>query len=139
MLGATKDPRRIEVFIEGKDADSDRFFLAVSPRGSRQEKFTFAGSAAQVIDDRRAAGEANRKAVLDAVVGKGSAITTAEVVAALAATGLILSPDTVLRHLNALQQSGHVLRDGGGKATSYRPRADAPHEPCAAHQGAAND
>jgi hypothetical protein len=43
---AEKPVKRLEVFIEGKDTDTDRLFLTVSARGSGEEKFAYAGSAA---------------------------------------------------------------------------------------------
>ena len=45
MLDVVDAGRRLGVFIEGKDLETRRFFLTVTPRGSGEEKFAYAGSA----------------------------------------------------------------------------------------------
>ena len=44
------------VFVEGKDVDTTRFFLAVSPLGSGEEKFTYSGSVEEIADAQREKG-----------------------------------------------------------------------------------
>ena len=51
MLDVVDAGRRLEVFIEGKDLETRRFFLTVGPRGSGEEKFAYAGSAEELADD----------------------------------------------------------------------------------------
>jgi DNA-binding transcriptional ArsR family regulator len=119
MLGATEDPRRIEVFIESKDGETGRFFLAVSPRGSGEEKFAYAGSVQDLADERRAVGDANRQAVLETLKANVEPLSASEIAALLEADERKMSLDTVQRHLAALQKTGSVRRTGAGRATRY--------------------
>ena len=59
MLDVLDAGRRIEVFIEGKDLETRRFFLTVSPQGSGEEKFAYAGSAEELADAQRQVGTQN--------------------------------------------------------------------------------
>jgi hypothetical protein len=127
MLGATDDPRRIEVFIESKDGETGRFFLAVSTRGSGEEKFSYAGSVAQLAEDRRATGDANRRAVLDKLQASSEALGVGDLAAVLK-----LSEDTVRRHLTALVKAGQARTAGKARATKYFALAFTPQEPSAA-------
>jgi AAA domain-containing protein len=132
MLGSTEDPRRLEAFLESKDGDGGRFFLAVSPRGSGKEKFIHAGSVEQLAEDQRAIGDANRQAVLQTLLANDAALGVSEVVDALAADGKVLSRDTVQRHLKSLIAGGRVRQTGSGKATKYFGIAVTPQPPSAA-------
>ena len=46
------DRRRLEVFIEGKDGETRRCFLTVTPKGAPGEKFTYAGTVEEIADAR---------------------------------------------------------------------------------------
>jgi DNA-binding transcriptional ArsR family regulator len=134
MLGGTDDPRRIEVFLEGKDGDTGRFLLAVSPRGSGAEKFTYAGNVEQLAEDQRAVGDANRQAVLDTLIANPESMGVGELVATLEAGGRKLSRDTVQRHLAALHKAGRVRQSGAGRTTRYFALAVIAAEPSAANE-----
>ncbi len=135
---AGHDETRLEVFVEGKDTDSARFFLAKSPTGSGQEKLVFAGSAAALGADARAAGQANRLAVLAALreAGADAWIKPGDLVQLLIKAGRPLAPDTIARHLAALVKDGSADQLGRGRASRYRPTPVAPHPPSAANDGA---
>jgi DNA-binding transcriptional ArsR family regulator len=137
MLDATDERRRLEAFIEGKDGDDARFFLAVSPRGSKEEKFAYAGSVETLAEERRALGDANRQAVLDTLRANPEALAGGELTATLEAGGRKLSKDTVLRHVKALVSAGLARQNGRGNQSRYYALAASPQEPCAAKGGAA--
>ena len=128
MLDETSDAQRTEVFIEGKDGETYRFFLDVSPRGSGDEKFTYAGSVQEIAESQRQKGDENREAVFNAVARAGARVSADEVVSALAATGRKLVKDTVQRHLTALVEAGRLARTGKTKNTRYEV-ADSGQQP----------
>jgi putative DNA primase/helicase len=119
MLDVIEAGRRLEVFIEGKDMDTRRFFLAISPRGSGEEKFTFAGSVEEVAQAQREKGDQNREAVYRALCAAGVHQSLAQVHAAVLARGLTLSKATISNHLRALVDVGRASMNGEGKATRY--------------------
>lgn len=131
MLGSTDDPRRIEVFIESKDGENGRFFLAVSPRGSGEEKFTYAGTVEELADAQRAVGDANRQAILEILRSSPEALAVSRIVTRLKDAGRKLSADTVQRHLKALVKAEQVRRTGTGKETRYFALHSTPQEPFA--------
>jgi DNA-binding transcriptional ArsR family regulator len=122
-VGRNEELRRLEVFIEGKDADSARLFLDVSPRASGKEKFSYGGSAAAVIEQRREIGDQNRDAVFQAVVRAGGWVTVEDVGAALRAAGTEISDRAISRHLGALAEARRLEREGKpGTAARYLAR-----------------
>jgi hypothetical protein len=122
------DNHRVEVFVEGKDADTTRFFLAVSPRGSGEEKFTYAGSIDEIADAQRAKGTQNRDAVHRLLLAGGVPMTLAEVAAGAKARGLALADETLSKHLRALAKDGRSRPTGKGPATRYLGIASAPSD-----------
>jgi DNA-binding transcriptional ArsR family regulator len=137
MLDHATDRRRLEVFVESKDSDGERFLLAISPRGSKEEKFAYAGAVENLAEERRAIGDANRQAVLETLLANPEALSVGHLTTTLEAGGLRLSKDTVQRHLKALVKTGRVRQSGVGKDTRYFAVAALPQEPCAAEEGAA--
>jgi DNA-binding transcriptional ArsR family regulator len=132
MLDVVEAGARLEVFIEGKDLETRRFFLAVSPKGSGEEKFTYAGSAEELADARRAVGDQNRQAVLETLRANPAGLSTGELVAALKAAGTTLSQDTVARHCQALVKDKLARRVTLGQGRSHARFVavdDHPHEP----------
>jgi hypothetical protein len=119
MLERVGSSSRIEVYVEGKDIDSSQFFLEVSPRGSGLEKFTYAGTVAELADAQRAIGDRNRQAVRQAVVTSASPASKDQITRLLLAQGITLAPDTVKRHLRDLVTSGVLRPIGRGKARQY--------------------
>jgi len=121
LADAAGQPGRLEVFIESKDIDSERFFLDVSPRGTGKEKFTFDADSEGIAIDKRTQGDRNRRKVLEAVkAAAGRAMTVQDVCDALAAQGIRLAPRTVSGHLTALSRTGEVLPEGrSGQAKRY--------------------
>ncbi len=120
MLDTTGDSRRLELFIEGKDVDGARFFLTVSPKGTTdREKFTYAGTVAEIADAQRAKGDHNREAVLRVVKAAAVALPKADVVKQVKAAGYNLAPDTVGSHLAALVKAKKVRTTGEGRSTRY--------------------
>jgi len=124
MLKETRAERRIEIFVEGKDTETARFFLDVSPRGSKTEKFTFACTVASIAKERREIGNANRDAVRQVVEEAGTWLTVAQVVDGLRAKGLAMAPRTVSGHLKELTVSGGPLRGEGGVGSAKRYTGD---------------
>jgi AAA domain/DnaB-like helicase N terminal domain len=114
------DETRWEIFVEGKDCDSTRFFLTKSAQGSGQEKLVYAGSAETVVAAARATGDANRQAVLAALQQAGAWVRIGVLKAALAAAGRPLADDTIHRHLDALIAQGVADQAGKGSASRYR-------------------
>lgn len=119
MLDVVKAGQRIEVFVEGKDAETQRFFLAVSPKGSGREKFTFAGDVGELAEAQTVKGDHHRDQVLDALTAAHEALTTGQVVLALAEGGVIMDRSTVWRHLQALVKTYQVTRIGSGNQSRY--------------------
>ena len=122
-------PHRFEVSVEGKDIEADRFFFDVSPRGSGAEKFTCAGTAAELHARREARGEQNRQAELEVLAGGARPLGIEEVLEGLRQRGTRLGRATVRRHLTALVQAGAAVRSGSGTSTSYS--VSPPSEPAA--------
>jgi putative DNA primase/helicase len=91
MLERVGSSNRIEVFVEGKDMDSSQCFLEVSPRGSGREKFTYAGTVAELADAQRAIGDQNRQAIRHVVVNSAFPISKEEVTSQLLAQRIKLS------------------------------------------------
>jgi len=119
MFDRTNDRQRIEVFIEGKDGETRRCFLTVTPKGTPGDKFTYAGTIEEIADAQRERGNQNRAAVHQALCAAGVPQTPAEVHAALTARGVRLSLDTVSKHLRALVLAEQASVIGKGKATRY--------------------
>lgn len=113
-LNRTRDPRRLQIYAESKDADEMRFVLDVSPIGSSQPKFGFGGWQEDVAKDRKALGVGNREKVL-AAVGTDTWIGKKEI---RAMTGL--ANTTVGEHLRALVESKRIEQRGANKTTEYR-------------------
>jgi AAA domain/Helix-turn-helix domain len=126
MLDVVDAGGRLEVFIEGKDLETRRFFLSVTPRGSGEEKFAYAGSADELADAQRQVGDRNRQAVLETLQANPAGLSTGELAAAIAAAGTPLSQDTILRHCKALVQAGAVEKRGAGPATRFAAAPTAP-------------
>jgi hypothetical protein len=119
MLDLTSDRRRLEVFIEGKDGETRRCFLTVSPKGTADEKFTYAGTIEEIADAQREKGNQNRDAVHRALCAAGVAQSPSDVMGVLSARGIQLAADTVSKHLRALIDAGRASVIGKGKATRY--------------------
>lgn len=120
MLDLTREARRVEVFVEGKDVETSRFFLTVSEPGSRDEKFTYAGTVEEAADARRTVGSGNRAAILRTVSGV-AALTAGEVWAWLGTHGgPELSRATIHRHLAGLFKARQVDKMGHGEEARYR-------------------
>lgn len=115
------DESRWEIFVEGKDADSTRFLLTKSARGSGQEKLVHAGDINTLADRSKLTGNENRQKCLDAI--RNAWLTRGEVEAK---TGM--SKATCTRHLTALVESGQADQMGTGRSTRYRA-VDATHPP----------
>jgi DNA-binding transcriptional ArsR family regulator len=133
---AEKPVKRIEVFLEGKDVDSDRLFLTVSARGSGEEKFAYAGSAAALAEARQAVGDTNRGAVLDVVRKAPDALGVGEIIDRLAKAGTPLKKTATVNHLNALIRDGKVKTAGEGKDVRYFALDCTPGEPSRTQTGA---
>jgi len=119
MLDVTGDRRRLEVFVESKDMESDRFFLTVSPPASGEEKFRYAGTVAEIAEAQRAAGDRNRQAILEILQESPEPLSTANLVAALQQRGVVLKSDTVQRHCKVLVTTKKVQVAGSGRTTKY--------------------
>jgi len=125
MLDLTADRRRLEVFVEGKDGDTRRCFLTVTPKGEPEEKFIYAGTVEDIADAQREKGNENRDAVHRALCDAGVAQAPGDVHGALKARGVALSTDTVSKHLRGLVDSGRATVEGKGRGTRYLGITDA--------------
>ena len=125
--------RRIECFVESKDADTGRFFLVASPGGSAEEKFAYAGTSDEIAAAQRARGDRNREAVYRALAEAGRGMTAAALTEALKARGTTLAQDTVSSHLGGLVEAGRATKNGKGRMTQYRATADSRQGPSTAN------
>ena len=136
MLDVVQAGHRLEVFIEGKDLETRRFFLTVSPRDSEEEKFAYAGSVEELAAERQQVGDRNRQAVLETLQANPDGLSSGGLVRALTAADTRLSQDTVTRHCKALVQAGLAEKLGSGKDTRFvAVNSVSPHPPCAEKEG----
>jgi len=126
MMDLTSDRRRLELFIEGKDGETRRCFLTVTPKGDAGEKFTYSGTIEEIAGLQREKGQQNRDAVHRALCAAAGAQGPAEVHARLKALGVTLALDTVSKHLGALVNDGRASVIGKGSATRYLGLPDSP-------------
>lgn len=110
---------RLEIFVEGKDVESMRFLLMVSPPGSGQEKFVCEGSATGLAEVQWERRERHREAVGAVLRGVQGSLASREIVARLRELGVSVSVDTVQRILSGLIEAGQVRREGQGRSTRY--------------------
>jgi replicative DNA helicase len=105
--------------LSASSKDSDRrlgFLLNVAPKGSPEEKFTYAGDIEELADRAAERGEANLAAVLDAITKAGLWVS----VDGLQADTKLGAP-TVRRHVRTLIDQGRVMDNGRkGRAIRYR-------------------
>lgn len=126
MLDALGDGRRLEVFLESKDAEGSRFFLDRAAKDSGTEKFTYAGTVTAVVEASREKGALNRAKVLDTLRRIAPVSGSAASIQALQVSGLDLSRDTIRAHLAALIREDKAGALGTGKATRYWAVVNAP-------------
>jgi hypothetical protein len=138
MLDVVDAGRRLEVFIEGKDLETRRFFLTVTPRDSGEDKFAYAGSVEELTESQRKVGDRIREAVLVTLqAAHPMEVSTAEIVALLQADGMTLSQDTVARHCQALVTAKQARWIGTGKRDSRFVAIASPQGPFAEKNGGA--
>ncbi len=120
------EQRRIEVFAEGKDADTRRFFLTWSERGSGLEKYRYAGTPDEIAETRRAEGNSNRELIWKVVRDTGRPLKSPEIIKEIAAKhGVLMSRDTAHRHLRTLIDERKVSRIGANNQSAYVARSEA--------------
>jgi len=113
-LNRTNQQGRLQLLCENKDTDENPHFLIdVSPKGSGQSKFTYAGDIEQLSNDMKELGTANREKVFEAL--SESWVSPAEVVSVVN-----LSSSTVRGHLKRLEDEGRAQKQGGGQQTKWR-------------------
>ena len=113
-VGRTKQHGRLQVYCENKDTDqSPNFLVDVSPKGSSDPKFRWAGDVTQISSDRKAIGDLNRKKVLGAV---GTNWMPSKEIR----QKVDLSRSTVVDHLSALVGAGLVEEKGDNRNRRYR-------------------
>jgi len=139
MLDALGDGRRLEVFLESKDAEGSRFFLDRAARASGMEKFTYAGTVTAVVEASREKGASNRAKVLDTLRRIAPVSGSAVSIQALQVAGLDLSRDTIRAHLAALIREDKAGALGTGKATRYWGVVNAPEMPASLKPGYPNE
>jgi len=122
-IGRTNQDGRLQVYCENKDTDQcPNFLVDVSPKGSTDPKFRWAGDVQQLREDRKSVGQHNRKRVLEAVRESRSTGLSRNKISAK--TGL--SPSTVGSHLSILKESGAIKQVGENKNTRYVVLTDRP-------------
>ncbi len=125
-VGRTKQHGRLQVYCENKDTDQcPNFLVDVSPKGSTDPKFRWAGDVLQLREDRKSVGKHNRQRVLETVrESESTGISKHEI---CAKTGL--SPSTVGSHLAVLKESDAINQVGENKQTRYVVLTDRPGVP----------
>lgn len=114
-LARTPQDSRMQVYCENKDTDErPHFFVDVSPKGSTDPKFQFAGDVEKLAADRKAIGDANREKVFQATP-IGQWVKREEI---QLASGL--KESTVNDHLKALHAAGRLERTGSNRSRRYR-------------------
>lgn len=126
MMDLTTDRRRLELFIEGKDGETRRCFLTVTPKGEPGEKFTYAGTVEEIAEAQREKGDQNRDAVHLVLCAAGCPQSAGEVHTALHARGQALALDTVSKHLRALAKAEKASVIGKGPKTRYLGISEVP-------------
>jgi KaiC/GvpD/RAD55 family RecA-like ATPase len=110
MLEESGSKQRLEVYVEGKDGAESRFFLDVSARGSRTEKFTYGGTVERLIEASQKTGVGNQALVFEAVQKAGtSGATIQDLEGALRDR---LKKRAIQRHLGVLVQTEKLKREG---------------------------
>lgn len=118
-LSRTPQQNRMQVYCENKDTDErPHFFLDVSPKGSSEPKFQYAGSIERAAGDMRQMGDNNRGKVLEAY---GREWRNRKDVAA----ELGMSASTVAKHTADLLKAGKLEQRGSGRSTQYRQSSEA--------------
>jgi DnaB-like helicase N terminal domain/AAA domain len=112
-LARTSQHGRMKVSIENKDDELQQFLLDVSPKGSTEPKFKFAGDVSQLADDMKAIGENNRNNILAALDDQW--LTRKEV-----AQEVSLGDSATLNHLKKLFEAGKIEKKGKGNDLQYR-------------------
>jgi len=113
-IGRTKQDGRLQVYCENKDTDQcPNFLVDVSPKGSTDPKFRWAGDVTQISSDRKAVGKANREKVLGAV---GTNWMPSKEIRQKVG----LSRSTVGDHLSALVGAELVEEKGDNRDRRYR-------------------
>jgi len=111
---------RLTAFVEGKDGESGRCFLTVSGRGSKREKFVYAGTPDQMAKSQRETGDDNRMAALNAIRGAGETGASIEqIMEQLAGQSIRLTTRTIQRHLGVLIGLSQVRKAGSSTGTRY--------------------
>jgi len=117
MLCMSRDAQdgRLHVYSENKDTDErPHFLIDVSPKGSGEPKFTYAGDIEQLSSDMKAIGIANQGKVLEALE-EGRWLSPSEI-----ASRTPVSRSTVGKHLKTLEAEQRVQRTGEGRNTKWR-------------------
>jgi len=118
MLSDVKgNDHRLEVFVESKDADTERFYLDVSPRGSKREKFAYAGSV-EAMAEASVGRKGSRQEQAWRLVEEGHGPQGAQTIAAK----LGVSKDTAARYLKGGVTAGRLVAVDG-KAVDGQPMA----------------
>jgi len=117
MLCMSRDAQdgRLHVYSENKDTDErPHFLIDVSPKGSGEPKFTYAGDIEQLSSDMKAIGIANQGKVFEALE-EGRWLSPSEI-----ASRTPVSRSTVGKHLKTLEAEQRVQRTGEGRNTKWR-------------------
>lgn len=114
-LSRTPQTNRMQVYCECKDSDErPHFFLDVSPKGSTEPKFTYAGSIERAAGNMKALGESNRERVFEAL--SADVWSSPKEIA----QRISMSDSTVASHLGKLLQAGRIERRGKTRNIQYR-------------------
>ena len=110
----------ISVYVANKDSDErPLFFVDVSPKGSDEPKFKYAGDVTRMAGDMKAIGDANREKVLHALSELTGWRSPKEM---KLKTGM--SESTVNKHLKVLFETGKAERRGNSRNIQYRATFD---------------
>jgi Bifunctional DNA primase/polymerase, N-terminal/AAA domain/Primase C terminal 1 (PriCT-1) len=127
MFAYDEATQRLEVFVEGKDLESRRFYLTISPEDSGEEKFTYAGSPDDLAQQSRSTGQRNREAVWATLSRAGAeGLSPAQVSDVLKADKTPLGRTAIQGHLRGLVRDGRASKRGHGEGVRYFALGDDP-------------
>jgi hypothetical protein len=115
-LARTPQDNRMQVYIENRDTDErPHFFVDVSPKGSTDPKFTYAGDVTKLAGDMKIVGEQNREKVFEVFAESKEWMKPKDV-----GLQLSMARQTVTKHIKTLFDAGRLEQHGKGPSTEYR-------------------
>jgi hypothetical protein len=113
-VSRTEQDGRLQLYAENKETDvRPHMLIDVSPKGSAEPKFTYAGDVEAMVQDRKALGAANKEKVHAALDSKWNS-------PAAISERVGLSRSAVHKHLKALESEGRAESCGQARSVKWR-------------------